>query len=46
MQKMLNYNPAERIAAKTALDRLYFDNLDKSQSNALHNGVVTIRRFK
>ncbi|KAF3571291.1 hypothetical protein F2Q69_00061810 [Brassica cretica] len=31
MQKMLNYNPAERIAAKTAPDHLYFDNLDKSQ---------------
>lgn len=31
MQKMLKYNPAERIAAKTALDHPYFDSLDKSQ---------------
>lgn len=28
---MLKYNPAERIAAKTALDHPYFDSLDKSQ---------------
>jgi cyclin-dependent kinase len=29
MQKMLKYNPAERISAKAALDHPYFDSLDK-----------------
>lgn len=31
MQKMLKYDPAERISAKAALDHPYFDSLDKSQ---------------
>ncbi|CAN8254598.1 unnamed protein product [Cochlearia groenlandica] len=31
LSKMLQYNPAARIAAKTALDHPYFDSLDKSQ---------------
>ena len=31
LQKMLKYNPAERISAKAALDHPYFDSLDKSQ---------------
>lgn len=31
VQKMLKYDPAERISAKSALDHPYFDSLDKSQ---------------
>jgi len=31
MQKMLKYDPAERISAKAAMDHPYFDSLDKSQ---------------
>ena len=31
LQKMLKYDPAERISAKAALDHPYFDSLDKSQ---------------
>lgn len=31
MQKMLKYDPADRISAKAALDHPYFDSLDKSQ---------------
>lgn len=31
MQKMLQFDPAERISAKAALDHPYFDSLDKSQ---------------
>ena len=31
LQKMLKYDPAERISAKEALDHPYFDSLDKSQ---------------
>ena len=31
MQKMLKYDPAERISAKAALDHPFFDSLDKSQ---------------
>lgn len=31
MQKMLKYDPAERISAKAALEHPYFDSLDKSQ---------------
>ena len=30
LQKMLNYNPAERISAKAALEHPYFADLDKS----------------
>ncbi|KAJ4888776.1 Uncharacterized protein Rs2_28524 [Raphanus sativus] len=30
-RKILKHNPAERIAAKTALGHPYFDSLDKSQ---------------
>lgn len=28
---MLQYNPANRISAKEAMDHPYFDSLDKSQ---------------
>ncbi|CAL9003091.1 unnamed protein product [Prunus brigantina] len=31
LEKMLKYDPAERISAKAALDHSYFDSLDKSQ---------------
>lgn len=31
MQKMLKYDPADRISAKAALEHPYFDSLDKSQ---------------
>ncbi|KFK34665.1 hypothetical protein AALP_AA5G175500 [Arabis alpina] len=31
LTKMLKYNPADRIEAKSALDHPYFDSLDKSQ---------------
>ncbi|CAN6444397.1 unnamed protein product [Victoria cruziana] len=31
LSKMLQYDPANRISAKSALDHPYFDNLDKSQ---------------
>ncbi|KAF5747695.1 cyclin-dependent kinase B1-2 [Tripterygium wilfordii] len=31
LSKMLQYDPAERISAKVALDHPYFDSLDKSQ---------------
>jgi serine/threonine protein kinase len=29
LEKMLKYNPAERISAKQALNHPYFDDLDK-----------------
>lgn len=31
LQKMLQYNPANRISAKAAMEHPYFDSLDKSQ---------------
>lgn len=31
MQKMLKYDPADRISAKAAMDHPYFDSLDKCQ---------------
>ena len=36
-QKMLVYNPAKRISAKSAMKHCYFDDLDKTTLPAAEN---------